>query len=293
MEALLTVIVVLYLLISPFLLWYLHRGRSEARRENEKHRHLLSRLLSERRITPREVLQENLEVPPFRAYSQLSADGGQPQGSYAAGVGVRTEQSVAAPPVPSEQELIQLELKKLRALNANGVITDDEFAAQKAKLLGQVPQAASPVQQPVAPAAPIRPIPPVPQIQPVQNIQQSDKPLPPKEPVQPEKSVQPAAAKPVAVPPAPKPVTGPVPAPAPVPIPVRKQKNTTSAISVMLGVGVVLIILAGLLFVRTTWNAMADFGKLMTLAAGSLLFFGAMLSSLGGLVVLMRKKVSE
>lgn len=271
MEALLTVIVVLYLLISPFVLWYLYRGRSEARRENEKHRHLLSRLLSERRITPREVLQENLEVPPFRAYSQPSADGGQPQGSYAAGVGARTEQSVAAPPVPSEQESIQLELKKLRALNANGVITDDEFAAQKAKLLGQVPQAASPVQQP-APAAPIRPVPPVPQIQPVQNIQQPDKSLPPKEPVQPEKSVQPAAAKPVAVPPAPK--TVPAPAPAPVPIPVRKQKNTTSAISVMLGVGVVLIILAGLLFVRTTWNAMADFGKLMTLAAGSLLFFG-------------------
>ncbi len=269
MEVLLTVLVVLYLLGSPFLLWYLYRERSQAKTENEKHRHLLSRLLSERRITPREVLQENLEVPPFRTYSQLSAGGGQQQSGYTANAPTAAAAGRAYAEQPSAQELLQLELKKLRALNANGVITDDEFAAQKAKLLGQVPQAASPVQQPQAPAAPIHPVPPV------QSVQQPKESLLPKEPVQPKEpaqlkeSVPPAAAKPMAVPPAP-----PKPMPAPMAAPVVKQKNTTSAISIMLGVGVVLIILAGLLFVRTTWNAMADFGKLMTLAAGSVLFFG-------------------
>ena len=48
-----------------------------------------------------------------------------------------------------------------------------------------------------------------------------------------------------------------------------------SAISVMLSVGVALIIIAGLIFVRSQWETMGAPGKLATLAAGSGLFFGA------------------
>lgn len=47
-----------------------------------------------------------------------------------------------------------------------------------------------------------------------------------------------------------------------------------SAISVMLAVGVVLVVVAGLLFVRSQWDNMADGGKLAILGAGSVLFFG-------------------
>ncbi len=48
-----------------------------------------------------------------------------------------------------------------------------------------------------------------------------------------------------------------------------------SAITAMLAVGVVLIVIAGLLFVRSAWDSLGDFGKLTTLAMGSVLFFGA------------------
>ena len=54
-----------------------------------------------------------------------------------------------------------------------------------------------------------------------------------------------------------------------------KREYKISAISVMLAVGVVLIVLAGMLFVRSQWSDMADFGKLGILAAGSAVFFGA------------------
>ena len=47
-----------------------------------------------------------------------------------------------------------------------------------------------------------------------------------------------------------------------------------SAISVMLSVGVVLVIVAGLLFVRSMWSELSGFGKLAILGAGSALFFG-------------------
>lgn len=47
-----------------------------------------------------------------------------------------------------------------------------------------------------------------------------------------------------------------------------------SAIAVMLAVGVLLIISAGLIFVRSQWANLSDIGRLATLAAGSALFFG-------------------
>lgn len=47
------------------------------------------------------------------------------------------QQAAAAPPpeVPAEDD-VYAQLEKLAALNASGVLSDDEFAAAKAKLLG-------------------------------------------------------------------------------------------------------------------------------------------------------------
>lgn len=64
------------------------------------------------------------------------------------------------------------------------------------------------------------------------------------------------------------------------PVPVQpaasspQAQNRVSAITVMLSVGVLLIIIAGLIFVRSAWGKLTDAGRLATLAAGSVLFFG-------------------
>lgn len=81
-----------------------------------------------------------------------------------------------------------------------------------------------------------------------------------------------AEAEPIA---AEKPVPPAVP-PIPVPPAVYPQRRqfSVSAITVMLSVGVLLIITAGLIFVRTAWGQLSDPGRLATLAAGSVLFFG-------------------
>lgn len=62
---------------------------------------------------------------------------------------------------------------------------------------------------------------------------------------------------------------------APAPAERIERNANVSAISVMLSVGTALIIIAGLIFVRSAWDTMGSFGKLLTLAAGSGLFFGA------------------
>jgi hypothetical protein len=52
------------------------------------------------------------------------------------------QQQYAAPPpqqyyeAPSQQEDVVTQLERLGALKAQGLLTDEEFAAQKAKLLG-------------------------------------------------------------------------------------------------------------------------------------------------------------
>lgn len=254
------------LMISTLVLLLKHNHDRSLREEKQRYEHLLRRLLQEKRVTPQEILQEGLAVPPYLV--QGTAAQQQQQSSAVGHAGQPQAAGVLQAAQPATQSLLQLELQKLRALNANGIITDEEFAAQKAKLFGQ--QA---VQAPPAPAASETPAGklPTPLGAPVPMPAQSPKP-------------QTAPVTAIAAVQAPQSVAPKIPAPpqnaAPMPQPVPAQtarepkKNTTSAISVMLGVGVVLIILAGLLFVRTSWNAMADFGKLMTLAAGSVLFFG-------------------
>ncbi len=53
-----------------------------------------------------------------------------------------------------------------------------------------------------------------------------------------------------------------------------KPKRRFSAISAMLFVGVVFVVISGMLFVRYTWSDMTAGGRLATLLAGSVLFFG-------------------
>ena len=67
------------------------------------------------------------------------------------------------------------------------------------------------------------------------------------------------------------------PAPAVIPpIPAAAEApNRISAISLMLSVGVALIMIAGLIFVRSAWDSMGSFGKLAAITAGSAVFFGA------------------
>ncbi len=58
------------------------------------------------------------------------------------------------------------------------------------------------------------------------------------------------------------------------PAAVKQETSNLSAITAMLSVGVLLVIFAGLIFVRSAWSSLTDGGRLATLAAGSVLFFG-------------------
>ena len=147
-------------------------------------------------------------------------------------------------------------------------------------------------------AVPAEQVMPPEQIMPAEAIQPAEPPLtesavPAAEPAAPETEL------PAAESPAPEPAAAdtetkvtepPVPPAAPAPpvqppvtrpqppdgtAPVRGEEMQISAITVMLSVGVVLIVVAGLLFVLSNWASFSNSGKLATLAAGSVLFFGA------------------
>ncbi len=57
-------------------------------------------------------------------------------------------------------------------------------------------------------------------------------------------------------------------------VPEQPRELHISAITAMLSVGVVLIVVAGVLLVRSNWSTMSDFSRLLLLGAGSVLFFG-------------------
>lgn len=63
--------------------------------------------------------------------------------------------------------------------------------------------------------------------------------------------------------------------PQPMPSAPPRREVKISAITAMLAVGVLLIVVAGLLFIRSTWGEMGNLGKLAVMGAGSVLFFGA------------------
>lgn len=241
------IILSVVLMIATLVLLLKHNQDRGLHDEKKRYENLLRRLLQEKRISPKDILQEGLSVPPYSVQDMAMIPSQPSVQAYGGHAG----QPQAA---PATQSLLQLELQKLRALHESGTLTDEEFAVQKAKLFGQQAMQASPAPQAQVPTA---------------------GKLPPKAPVA--IPVAQTATTRISTPWATyqtKPVQAPSAGAAPQIPSIQPKKNATSAISVMLGVGVVLIILAGLLFVRTSWNAMADFGKLMTLAAGSVLFFG-------------------
>ncbi len=65
------------------------------------------------------------------AYSQAMQQAAPPPQEYSA----PPAQPAAAPPAQSENDVIS-QLERLGALHAQGILTDQEFAEQKAKLLG-------------------------------------------------------------------------------------------------------------------------------------------------------------
>ena len=65
-----------------------------------------------------------------QAYANAQAQAAPPPQEYAP----PAQEYVPPPPAPEEDVITQLE--RLGALKAQGLLTDEEFAAQKAKLLG-------------------------------------------------------------------------------------------------------------------------------------------------------------
>jgi hypothetical protein len=68
------------------------------------------------------------------AYSQAVQQAAPPPTAYSA----PPQETYAAPPpaAPAPEEDVITQLERLGALYAQGILTDEEFAAQKAKLLG-------------------------------------------------------------------------------------------------------------------------------------------------------------
>lgn len=68
--------------------------------------------------------------------AQIDAAAQQAVSQQQAAMGVAAQQAAAAPAAPAGGTDIVAELQKLGALKAQGILTDDEFSAAKAKLLG-------------------------------------------------------------------------------------------------------------------------------------------------------------
>ncbi len=68
--------------------------------------------------------------------AQMNAAAQQAVAQQQAAMGVGAQQAAAAPAAAAGGTDIVAELQKLGALKAQGILTDDEFAAAKAKLLG-------------------------------------------------------------------------------------------------------------------------------------------------------------
>ena len=68
--------------------------------------------------------------------AQMNAAAQQAVAQQQAAMGVGAQQAAAAPAAASGGTDLVAELQKLGALKEQGILTDDEFAAAKAKLLG-------------------------------------------------------------------------------------------------------------------------------------------------------------
>src|SRR3954465_1282178 len=70
------------------------------------------------------------------AYATVADDNGRATMRQLFGEAANTFVGMGAPPAPAAQADPVEQLEKLAALHAQGALTDEEFAAQKAKLLG-------------------------------------------------------------------------------------------------------------------------------------------------------------
>jgi hypothetical protein len=74
-------------------------------------------------------------VAHHRGQQQAQQQDAQQQAAYEAGAASAQPQPAAAAPAPAEDDQMA-QLQKLAELHTSGVLTDDEFAAAKAKALG-------------------------------------------------------------------------------------------------------------------------------------------------------------
>ena len=83
--------------------------------------------------------QQEYEAQQYEAQqqqAQMNAAAQQAVAQQQAAMGVGAQQAAAAPAAASGGTDIVAELQKLGALKEQGILTDEEFAAAKAKLLG-------------------------------------------------------------------------------------------------------------------------------------------------------------
>jgi hypothetical protein len=83
--------------------------------------------------------QEQYEQQQYEAQqqqAQIDAAAQQAVSQQQAAMGVAAQQAAAAPAAPAGGVDIVAELQKLAALKEQGILSDDEFAAAKARLLG-------------------------------------------------------------------------------------------------------------------------------------------------------------
>lgn len=184
----------------------------------------------------------------------------------------------AAVSIAAQRTAAERELDKITQLRAEGALSEEEFETlanvQKMRLsaLPQVP-VAPPAQRPAEseyPAVSVQ----------ISEDNQKPQPIPVSEP-KPESPVKPPVPTEKTEAPVHTPPTGgashsplrPAVTEAEF-VPAKPREIHISAITAMLSVGVVLIVVAGLLLVRSNWSTMSDFSRLLLLGAGSLLFFG-------------------
>lgn len=265
MEIYAVLFIVLWL-ISPIVLLVLYFLERQKKKQTED---FLKNLIIQGRTTPYEIARWGIKLvmPPNWQKSGKS------------GIAAPMEQRpvpMTQPPVrpiePDGERLVQEELKKLDQLYAEGALTANELQQQKEKLLAVAKPPA--LSKEAASAAVIEETEPQ-ELQPEETAsitEEESSEIQEKKPESESESEFQGSVmqNPVSVRPTLKSAPGysyTVSEPA-------KSAQTISAITVMLGVGVILVILAGLLFVRTQWNTLPGFGKLGVLAAGSALFFG-------------------
>lgn len=236
------IIICIVWLISPIpllILWL--RSGAKSKKQNA----FLQQLLDQHRILPEELKQAGIKLPRPKT-PQIPQQAAQP---------------VLPPAAQSEPSALQ------PANTSDSLAAAAARAAQiaEAELSGTSVPAAAQIGDIVVPDAVIAEAEPFGEI--IAPPAAESVPEPSGEIIAPETEKSPAAETAAPVPPQNTP-------PQPVTQPAAAIPKHISAITLMLSVGVLLVIVAGLIFVRTTWDKLSDIGRLATLAAGSILFFG-------------------